>query len=153
MIFIRYKDNGYHFIYHTQGDTIFHSTHAIFDEELFPKCMNSHVKKHKLYNESLDKTSLETELLVPNSSEKDGPAPIPIPHIQNNPSTFSPLPSLFYKSIFPPPTSEPTKSTVEIEETNDVDSDVEMQLSSPQQPLQPSLQAPQKDPELRRSKY
>jgi len=29
---------------------------------------------------------------------------------------------------------------VEIEETNDVDSDIEMQLPSPQRPLQPSLQ-------------
>ena len=112
MIFIRYEDNGYHFICHTQGNTIFCSTHAIFDEGLFSKCTNSHVKEYKLYDKLLDKTSLETELSVPNSSGKDRPALVPIPHtsipsIQNNPPTHSPSLSLSYKSISPLPTSEP----------------------------------------------
>ena len=35
MIFIGYKNNGYHFMHHTQGNIIFHSTYAIFDEKLF----------------------------------------------------------------------------------------------------------------------
>ena len=32
MIFIGYENNGYRFIHHTQGNAIFHSTQAIFDE-------------------------------------------------------------------------------------------------------------------------
>jgi len=113
MIFIRYKDYKYHFIYHTQENTIFCSTYAIFDEGLFifdeglfPKYTNSYAKEHKLYDELLDKTSLKTKSLAPKSSGKDGPAPVPIPHtlislIQNNSPTHSSLPFLFYKSISP----------------------------------------------------
>jgi len=135
MIFIGYEDNRYHFMQYTQENTIFCSTHAIFDKGLFPKCTNSYVKEHKLYDELLDKTRPETESSTPNSSEKDGPAPVPIPHIpipliQNNPSTSSLSPPLSYKSTFSLPTPELKKPTVEIEETNDVDSDIEMQLSS-----------------------
>ena len=152
MIFIRYEDNGYCFMHHTQGNIIFCSIHAIFDEGLFPKCTNSHAKEHKLYNVLLNKTSLETELLAPDSSGKDGPAPVSIPSIQNNSSTCSPSHSLSYKSITSPPTPGPKKPIVEIKETNDIDSNVEMQSPSPQQPLQPSLQTPQEGLELRRSK-
>jgi len=78
MIFIGYKNNKYCFIYYTQENTIFHSTYAIFDEGLFLECTNSHAKEHKLYNELLDKTSSEIELLTPNSFGKDGPTPVPI---------------------------------------------------------------------------
>jgi len=111
-------------MWHTQGNTIFHSIHAIFDKGLFPKCTNSYVKEYKLYNKLLDRTSLETESLVSNSSEKDEPAPVLIPHtpiplIQNNPLTHSP-------SLTP----EPKKPMVEIEEANNVDSNIEIQLSS-----------------------
>jgi len=97
-----------------------------------------------LYDELLNKTSPETESLVSNSSRKDGPALVPISHIlipliQNNLPTYSPLSSLFYKSTSFPPTPGPKKPIVEIKETNDVDSDVEMQPLSPQCPLQPIL--------------
>ena len=158
IIFIEYKDNRYCFIYYTQENTIFCSTYAIFDKRPFPKYTSSHAKECKLYDELLDKTSLETELLVSNSSGKDGPVLVPILHtfippIQNNPPTCSPLPSLSYKSISPPLTPGPKKPTVEIEETNNVNSDVEMQPPSPQQPLQHGLQTPQEGPKLRRSKY
>jgi len=147
MIFIGYEDNRYHFICHTQGNTIFCSTHAIFDEEYFSKYTNSYTKEHKLYDELLDKTSSETELLASDPSGKDGPAPVPILH------TSIPPTSLYYKSISLPPTPRPKKPTVKIEETNNVDSNVEMQPPSPQQHLQPSLQIPQEDSELRRSKH
>ena len=158
MIFIGYENNGYCFIYHIQGNIIFCSTHAIFNKRLFPKCTNSHRKEYKLYDELLDKTSLETESLVSNSSEKDGPALVPIlhtfiPSIQKSPPTHSLLPSLSYKFIFFPPTPELKKPTVEIKEINDSDSDVEIQLSNLQQPLQPGLQTPQEGSELRRSKH
>jgi len=42
MIFIGYEDNGYRFMHHIQGNIIFHSTQAIFDEGHFPKRPNSH---------------------------------------------------------------------------------------------------------------
>jgi len=76
-------------------------------------------------------------LLAPNSSEEDGPAPvlilhIPIPPIQDNPPIHSLSSSLSYKSTFSPSTLGSKKPTVEVEETNDVDSNIEMQLSSPQ---------------------
>ena len=119
-------------MHHTQENIIFHSIHSIFDEELFSKCTNFHAKEHKLYDELLNKTSLETELLVPNSSEKDGPAPVPMSPIQNNPPTCSSSPPLSYKSTSSLFTPESKKPTVKIEETNYVDSDVEMQPSSPQ---------------------
>ena len=131
MIFIRYEDNEYCFMWHTQGNTIFHSTHAIFNKGLFPKYTNSHAKEHKLYNELLDKTCPEIESLVSNFSKKDRPAPVPISHI-SIPPTHSPSPPLSYKSTFPLLTSESQKPIVEIGETNNVDSDVEMQLPSPQ---------------------
>ena len=41
----------------------------------FLKYTDSYAKKHKLYNKLLDKISLETELLAPDSSEKDGSTP------------------------------------------------------------------------------
>ena len=37
MIFIRYENNGYIFIYHTQRNVIFCSIQAIFDEGHFPR--------------------------------------------------------------------------------------------------------------------
>jgi len=78
----------------------------------------------------LDKISPETELSVPNSSGKDRPAPVSIPHtsippIQNNSSTCSSLPSLFYKSLPLLPTPGSKKLTVEIEE-EEVNSNVEI---------------------------
>ena len=78
----------------------------------------------------MDKISPETESSVPNSSGKDGPAPVSIPHtpippIQNNPSTCSSLPSLFYKSLPLLPTPGSKKFTVEIEEEK-VNSNVEI---------------------------
>ena len=60
---------------------------------------------------------------------------IPISSIQNNPPTHSLLSSLSYKSTSSLLTPGPKKPTVEIEETNNVDSDIEIQLSSPQQSL------------------
>jgi len=45
MIFIGYEDNGYRFIRHTQGNIIFCSTQAIFDEGHFPRCLLSHPRE------------------------------------------------------------------------------------------------------------
>jgi len=85
----------------------------------------------------LDKISPKIKSLASDSSKKDRPTlililHILIPPIQNNSSTYSSLPSLFYKSISLSPTPRFKKSTVEIEEDDNVDSDVEMQSLSPQ---------------------
>ena len=135
MIFIRYEDNKYCFICHIQENIIFHSTHAIFDERLFLKYTDFHAKECKLYNKLLDKISLEIELLVSDSFRKDRPALVSIPHtsipsIQNNPPACSSSLSLFYKSISPLSTLRFKKLIVEIEENDNVDSNVEMQLPS-----------------------
>jgi len=45
MIFIGYENNGYRFICHTQGNVIFRSTQAIFDEGHFPRCLLSHPRE------------------------------------------------------------------------------------------------------------
>jgi len=98
------------------------------------------LKEHKLYDKLLNKISSEIELSVPGLSRKDRPAPVFIPHIlispiQNNPLTcFSSL-SLFYKSLSTSSILEFKKPIIEIEKDDDVDSDVEMQPLSPQQPL------------------
>ena len=132
MIFIGYKDNGYYFIYYTQENFIFCSTYAIFDKEFFSKCTDSYAKEYKLYNKLLDKISSGTELLVPRPSDKDRPTPILIPYIpisiiQNNPSPYSPLLFFSYKSLSSLPSPVPKKPTVEVNEVNNVNSNVEMQ--------------------------
>jgi len=45
MIFIGYEDNGYRFICHIQGNVIFCSTQAIFNEGHFPRCLSSHSRE------------------------------------------------------------------------------------------------------------
>jgi len=85
MIFIRYKNNGYCFIYHIQEN------------------------KYKLYDKLLDKISLEIESSISSSFVKDRPAPvlilhISIPSIQTNSLTYSFSPFLFisiYLSYLP----------------------------------------------------
>ena len=69
--------------------------------------------------------------------EKDRSALVPIPHtlispIQNNLPTYFSSPSLSYKSTSFPSISESKKPIVEIENDNDIDSDIEIQLLSPQ---------------------
>ena len=135
MIFIGYEDNRYCFICHIQGNIIFHSTHAIFDERLFPKHTDFHAKEYKLYNKLLDKISLEIELLVSDSFRKDRSTLVSIPHtsipsIQNNPSACSFSLSLSYKFISLLSTLRFKNLIVEIEENDNVDSNVEMQLPS-----------------------
>ena len=77
MIFIGYKDNGYRFMCHTQGNVIFCSTQAIFDEGHFPKCPNSH-SREKTPPRGL---TPEIESSVPGPFGEDEPAPIPFPPV------------------------------------------------------------------------
>ena len=135
IIFIRYEDNKYCFICHIQENIILHSTHAIFDERLFLKFTDFHAKECKLYNKLLDKISLEIELLVSDSFRKDRSTLVSIPHtsipsIQNNPPACSFSLSLSYKFISLLSTLRFKNLIVEIEENDNVDSNVEMQLPS-----------------------
>ena len=109
MIFIGYEDNGYCFIYHIQGNIIFHSIYTVFNKELFSKCTNPHAKEYKLYDKLLNKISPETELSILGSSGKNEPAPVSILSIQNNSSTHFSLPFLFYKFLFSLPTLKSRK--------------------------------------------
>jgi len=118
-------------MYYIQGNIIFYSTHPIFDKKIFPKCTDSYTKECKLYDNLLNKISLEIKLLAPSLSSKDIPTPVPIlyiyiPPIQNNSPTCSPSSSFFYKSLSPSSTLESKKPTVKVKEVNNVDSDVEM---------------------------
>jgi len=122
---------------HIQENIIFYSTHAIFNKGLFPKCTDSYAKECRLYNKLLNKISPEIELLVLDPSRKDGPTLVPIPHtsippIQNNPPTCFSLPSFSYKLISSLPTPRFKMPIVEIEEDNNIDSDVEMKPPSSQ---------------------
>jgi len=73
MIFIGYEDNGYRFIRHTQGNAIFRSTQAIFDEGHFPRCPSSH-SREKIPPGRL---TPEIELSAPEPFGVDEPALIP----------------------------------------------------------------------------
>ena len=108
MIFIGYKDNSYRFIRHTQGNVIFHSTQAIFNEGHFPRCLLSHPREQTPPGRLIP----EIELSVPRPSGVDEPAPSPSP-----------------------PLIPPKWSSVKIEEVEDVeDEDVEMHSPSPSSP-------------------
>jgi len=76
---------------------------------------------------------------MPSSSGEDGPTLVLIPHtfippIQNNPPTHSSSPFLSYKSLSFIPIPGSKKSMIEIEENDNINSDIEMQPLSPQQP-------------------
>jgi len=86
MIFIGYKDNGYRFMHHTQGNVIFHSTQAILDEEHFSKCPNSHSREKTPPRELIP----EIESSAPRPFGKDEPAPIPFPPAPPHPRPLTP---------------------------------------------------------------
>ena len=75
MIFIGYEDNGYRFIRHTQGNAIFRSTQAIFDEGHFPRCPSSHPREQI----PPGRLTPEIESSAPRPSGIDEPAPISFP--------------------------------------------------------------------------
>jgi len=124
-------------MHYIQGNIIFHFIYAIFDKKLFLKCTDFYIKEHKLYNNLLDKISSETELSMPSSSGEDGLTPVLIPHIsippiQNNSPTHSSSPFLLYKSLSSILIPGSKKSMIEIEENDNINSDIEMQPLSPQ---------------------
>jgi len=142
MIFIGYEDNGYRFIYHTQGNVIFCSTQAIFDEGHFPRCSSSHPREQT----PPGRLTLEIELLAPGPFSVDEPAPTPFPSTPAHPRSFTPpIPSnLLTHSESPSPSSPltlPKQFLVKIKEVkDDKDEDVEMHSPSPSPPKAGSSQ-------------
>ena len=136
MIFIGYKDNSYRFIHHTQGNVIFCSTQAIFDEGHFPRCPLSHPREQM----PPGRLTPEIELLAPRPFGVDEPAPTAFLLTPVHPRPFTPPipPNLLTHSESPspsPPLTPPKQSSVKIEEVGDnKDEDVEMHSPSPPPP-------------------
>jgi len=136
MIFIGYEDNGYRFIRHTQGNVIFCSTQAIFDEGHFPKYPSSHSREQM----PSGRLTPEIESSAPGPSGVDEPAPTPFPPTLVHPRPFTPpippnLPTHSESPSLSPPLTPPKQSSVKIEEVEDVeDEDVEIYSPSPSPP-------------------
>jgi len=136
MIFIGYENNGYRFIRHTQGNVIFCSTQAIFDEGHFPRCPSSHPREQMPPGRLIP----EIELSAPGPSGVDEPAPTSFPPTPAHPRPFTPPipPNLPTHSESPSPSpllTPPKWFSVKIEEVEDVeDEDVEMHSPSPSPP-------------------
>jgi len=136
MIFIRYEDNGYRFICHTQGNVIFHSTQAIFNKGHFPRCPLSHPREQT----PPGRLTSEIESSAPGPFGVDKSAPTPFSPTPAHPrSSTSPIPPnlpTHSESPSPSPLLTPPKwSSVKIEEIeDDEDEDVEMHSPSPPSP-------------------
>jgi len=136
MIFIGYKDNSYRFIHHTQGNVIFRSTQAIFDEGHFPRCPSSHSREQippgRLTPE------IELSALKPFGINKLAPTPFPPTPAHSRPFTPPISPNLPTHSESPspsPPLTPPKQFSVKIEEVeDDEDEDIEMHSPSPPSP-------------------
>ena len=131
MIFIGYKDNSYRFICHTQGNVIFYSIQAIFDEGHFPRCLSSHSREQM----SPGRLTPEIELSAPEPFGVDKPAPTSFLPTPIYPRPFTPpiSPNLPTHSESPsqsPSLTPPKQSSVKIEEVEDV----EMHSPSPSSP-------------------
>jgi len=149
MIFIGYENNGYRFIRHTQGNVIFCSTQAIFDEEHFPRYLSSHPREQTPPGRLIP----EIELSVPRPSGVNEPAPTPFPLTPAHPRPFTPPipPNLPTHSESPSPSPQltpPKQSSVKIEEVEDGrDEDVEIHSPSPPPPeASPSQYSPSQVP-------
>jgi len=86
MIFIGYEDNGYRFIHHIQGNVIFCSTQAIFDEGHFSKCPLSYFREQTPPGRLIP----EIESSGPRPSGVNESAPISFPPIPVHPRPFTP---------------------------------------------------------------
>jgi len=136
MIFIRYEDNSYRFICHIQGNVIFHSTQAIFDEGHFPRCPSSYPREQTPPGRLIP----EIESSAPRPSGVDEPAPTPFPPTPAHPRPPTPPipPNLPTHSESPSPSlplTPPKWSSVKIEDVEDIgDEDVKMHSPSPPSP-------------------
>ena len=121
-----------------QGNVIFHSTQAIFDEGYFSKCPNSH-SREKTPSRGL---TPEIKSSAPRPFGEDEPAPIPSPPVLSYPRLLTPPipPNLPTHSESPSPSPllvPPEQPLVKVEEVEyNQDNDTEM--------LSPSLPSPPK---------
>jgi len=131
MIFIRYEDNGYRFICHTQGNVIFCSTQAIFDEGHFPRCPSSHPREQM----PPGRLTPEIESSAPRPFGVDKPAPTPAHPRSSTPPIPPNLPTHSESLSLSPPLTLPKQSSVKIKEVeDDEDEDIEMHSPSPPPP-------------------
>ena len=103
----------------------------------------------------MDKISSDIELSISESFSKDKPTLVsilytPISLIQNNPPPFFSLLSLFYKSLFLSSLPMSKIPTIEVEEINNINSDIKIQPLSYQKLLQSTPQTLKEGPELRK---
>ena len=142
MIFIGYKDNSYRFIRHTQGNVIFCSTQAIFDEGHFPRYLSSHPREQI----PPGRLTPEIESSAPGPSGIDKPALTLFPPIPAYPRPFTPpippnLPTHSESPSLSPPLTPPKRSSVKIKKVEDVeDEDIEMYFLSSSSPEAGPLQ-------------
>jgi len=134
MIFIGYEDNGYRFIRHTQGNVIFCSIQAIFDEEHFSRCPSSYSREQI----PPDRLIPEIELSAPEPFGVDKPTPTLFSPTPVYPRPFTPpipsnLPTHLESSPPSPPLISPKWSSVKIEEVED-DEDKDVEMHSPSLP-------------------
>jgi len=148
MIFIGYEDNGYRFICHIQGNVIFCSTQAIFDEGHFHKCPSSHPREQM----PSGRLTPEIELSAPGPFGIDEPASTPFSLTPAYPRSFTPpippnLPTHSESPSSSPPLTLPKWSSVKIEEVeDDEDEDVEIYSLSPPPEAGPSQYTPSQVP-------
>ena len=95
------------------------------------KYTDIYVKEYKLYNKLSNKISLKIKLLTSGSSGKDRPTLIFISHIsispiQNTSSTCFSLFFLSYKSLFLTSTPKFKEPIIEVEQINNIDSDIKI---------------------------
>jgi len=155
MIFIGYEDNGYRFMHHTQGNVIFHSTQAIFDEGHFPKCPNPYSR------EETPPRGLtpEIESSVPGPFGKDEPAPIPFPPAPPHSRPLTPPIPPNLPTHSESPSSSPSlvpseRPSMKIEEVEDnQDNDTEMLSPSPPPPPKAGPSHPQPGEDVTPQRY
>jgi len=115
---------------------IFCSTQAIFDEGHFPKCPSSYPREQMPPGRLIP----EIESSAPEPSGVDEPASIPFLPTPAHPRPFTPpippnLPTHSESPSLSSPLTPPKRSSVKIEEVEDVeDEDVEMHSPSPSPP-------------------
>jgi len=131
MIFIGYKDNGYRFICHTQGNVIFHSTQAIFDKGHFSRYPSSHSREQMPPSRLIP----EIELSAPEPFGINEPASTSFLLTPAHPKLFTPpIPPNLPTHLESPSSSLsltlPKQSLVKIEEVKDI----EMHSLSPSSP-------------------
>jgi hypothetical protein len=115
MLFLGYDGSNYQFMRHLNGNVVFVSPHAIFDETYFPKCpsskptnlekqINEEITRHSSPDEPNDAIDLD-DLFGPSYPRDPPPGPLPQPPHHHNPPSPPRPPS----PRLPSPTPGPSR--------------------------------------------